>query len=135
MHRRHYRCSKGVMLSHTNLCTSAPGTLASKRVRAQTRVTYTRLRCSTSPISSVGPLRNCSAAHTFSFVESFDPVAVIVAVAEHKVTGTLLVPTMIQALVDNPAIGSYDIAALHDVMYGASLAALGRIRCFSSSEP
>ena len=39
---------------------------------------------------------------------------------EHRVTDALLVPTMIQMLVDDPAVGDYDLSSLRTLIYGAS---------------
>ena len=42
------------------------------------------------------------------------------AIATHQVTATLVVPTMIQLMVDHPEIGKYDLSSLRNVLYGAS---------------
>ena len=42
------------------------------------------------------------------------------AVQNERVTDVLLVPTMIQMLVDHPALGSYDLSSLKNIAYGAS---------------
>ena len=39
----------------------------------------------------------------------FEPVAVLTAIQEHQVTDILLVPTMIQLLVDHPRVGEFDL--------------------------
>jgi fatty-acyl-CoA synthase len=50
----------------------------------------------------------------------FDPAAWLQAVAAEHVNVTLLVPTMIYALLDHPQLESTDLSALEAVMYGAS---------------
>jgi len=42
------------------------------------------------------------------------------AVQNERVTDVLLVPTMIQMLVDHSALGSYDLSSLKNIIYGAS---------------
>jgi len=42
------------------------------------------------------------------------------SVQRNKVTEVLLVPTMIQMLVDHPALGSHDLSSLTRIVYGAS---------------
>jgi acyl-CoA synthetase (AMP-forming)/AMP-acid ligase II len=61
---------------------------------------------------------------------AFDPVAVLTAVQEQAVTDLLLVPTMIQLLVDHPRIDEFDLAGVCRLIYGASPmsdALLGRV--------
>ena len=51
---------------------------------------------------------------------SFDPAAWLAAVATERVTLALLVPTMIYAVLDHPALEHTDLSSLETVMYGAS---------------
>jgi long-chain acyl-CoA synthetase len=53
-------------------------------------------------------------------VEGFEPVQVLRAVAEERVSFTLLVPTMLQRLLDCPTFGDYDLSSLRRILYGAS---------------
>ena len=57
---------------------------------------------------------------THVIVPMFTPVGVATAIAEHQVTDTLLVPTMIQMLVDSPDTGEVDMSSLRRILYGAS---------------
>ena len=50
----------------------------------------------------------------------FEPGRWLRAVAAERVTLSLLVPTMIYALLDHPALGDADLSALETIMYGAS---------------
>src|SRR3712207_8794858 len=50
----------------------------------------------------------------------FDPVAVLTAVQEHGVTDLLLVPTMVQLVVDHPRVDEFDLTSVRRVLYGAS---------------
>jgi acyl-CoA synthetase (AMP-forming)/AMP-acid ligase II len=45
---------------------------------------------------------------------------VLAHVAEHRVTDTLLVPTMLQAMVTCPTLSDYDCSSLRRILYGAS---------------
>ena len=53
-------------------------------------------------------------------VPAFSSAEVLKAIAEHDITDALLVPTMIQMLVDDPAVGDYDLSSLLHLIYGAS---------------
>ena len=51
---------------------------------------------------------------------AFDPVVTMAAIAEHQVADVLLVPTMIEMIVDHPEVGAYDLSCLQNLTYGAS---------------
>jgi non-ribosomal peptide synthetase component E (peptide arylation enzyme) len=42
------------------------------------------------------------------------------AIQRHRVTNTVLVPTMIQLLVDHPDLEAYDLTSLRTILYGGS---------------
>ncbi len=50
----------------------------------------------------------------------FDPVPVMQAIAEHKVSNAVLVPTMINLLVNHPDFDKYDLSSLQTCVYGGS---------------
>ncbi len=50
----------------------------------------------------------------------FEPELVARTIAEERITATMLVPSMIYALMDHPATASYDLSSLETVYYGAS---------------
>lgn len=54
------------------------------------------------------------------FVENFDPAKVIAAIEEERASFTLLVPTMLQQVVDHPDLLKKDISSLKKILYGAS---------------
>lgn len=61
------------------------------------------------------------AGNTHSIVPGFQPEAVLKTIEAHRVTNTLLVPTMIQMLVDHPAMQhGPDLGSLKTIAYGAS---------------
>jgi acyl-CoA synthetase (AMP-forming)/AMP-acid ligase II len=61
------------------------------------------------------------AGNSHTMIPSFKPAAVLEAIARERVTEVVLVPTMIQMLVDDPAIElDHDLSSLRRVIYGAS---------------
>jgi len=50
----------------------------------------------------------------------FDPVKIIVGIAEHRITHLFLVPAMIQFMLQVPAIDKADFSSLQAIAYGAS---------------
>ncbi|MEQ1754458.1 MAG: long-chain fatty acid--CoA ligase [Micropepsaceae bacterium] len=59
-------------------------------------------------------------AVTHIIVPSFHPIAVMKAIQQHRVATALLVPTMIQMLINSPEVGSHDLTSLRSLVYGAS---------------
>src|SRR3954469_12273161 len=50
----------------------------------------------------------------------FDPAEVLRTVEEQRITATMLVPTMLYALLDHPDSGTRDLSSLETVYYGAA---------------
>jgi long-chain acyl-CoA synthetase len=60
------------------------------------------------------------AGGTAVIVKGFDPVATLTIIAECHVTDVLLVPTMIQMMLDEPHFDASKLSKVRTVMYGAS---------------
>ncbi|MGY1714231.1 long-chain-fatty-acid--CoA ligase [Geodermatophilus sp. SYSU D01106] len=110
--------SKGVMLSHDNLLTSSMGYLAGVPTPGD------RVYLHAAPMFHLADfsawVAGCVVGGTQVMIPAFDPVAVLSAVQEHRVTDVLLVPTMIQLTVDSPRVDEFDLTSLRRVLYGAS---------------
>ncbi|WP_220471731.1 AMP-binding protein [Tomitella gaofuii] len=75
------------------------------------------------PISHVGGSKvvpTLIRGGTVHLVTGFDPSATLRAIGEHGINCTLLVPSMIYALLDAPELGRADLSPLELVLYGAS---------------
>jgi long-chain acyl-CoA synthetase len=57
---------------------------------------------------------------THVFIPGFTPDGTLKAIQEHRVTKTILVPTMINFLVNFPGVRDYDTSSLDTILYGAS---------------
>ncbi|CAM5549368.1 Long-chain-fatty-acid--CoA ligase OS=Tsukamurella paurometabola OX=2061 GN=fadD_7 PE=4 SV=1 [Tsukamurella paurometabola] len=57
----------------------------------------------------------------------FEPEAVLAAIEKYRITATMLVPTMLYALLDHPKFGDYDLSSLETVFYGASAISPSRL--------
>ncbi len=118
---------KGVMLSHANLTTSSLGMLASSSLLQNDAVLL-----HAAPMFHLADLAawlgQVMTGGRHVIVPFFDPKAVCDAIATHKVTDVLLVPTMIQLVVDNPDVGSFDLSSLQHILYGASSIAEGLLK-------
>ena len=120
---------KGVMLSHANLITSALGALTTGAFGAGGRF------LAAAPMFHMGGLIPILSAFitggTHVAVPRFDPVAVMRAIERHRVTDTVLIPIMIQLLVDHPQCAEHDLSSLQRLVYGGSpisVAVLDRAR-------
>jgi acyl-CoA synthetase (AMP-forming)/AMP-acid ligase II len=110
---------KAVMLSHANLTISALGIVASQ--------VFPNI---TGPILHVAPLFHLAAlselvistlvGRTQVILPSFDPLAVLQAVEQHRIEGLRLVPIMLQLLLDHPSIDDFDLSGVSSVGYGGS---------------
>lgn len=61
-------------------------------------------------------------------IDHFDPRLFLETVAREGVTMTFLVPTMIYGLLDDPALGDYDLSSLRNIIYGAAPIATDRLK-------
>lgn len=64
---------------------------------------------------------------TLVVLPGFEPGAVLAAIERFRITATLLVPTMIYALLDHPDRHTHDTASLECVYYGASAISPARL--------
>ncbi|WP_067720906.1 acyl-CoA synthetase [Nocardia yamanashiensis] len=110
---------KGVMLSHANLATSALGGVATGYLMAPGAV-FLHAAPMFHLADLAGWLGVLMMGGTHVMIPAFDPVATLNAIEQHRVSSSVLVPVMIQLLVDHPRAGEFDLSSLEHVMYGAS---------------
>lgn len=65
---------------------------------------------------------------TMLVLPSFEPVAVMRAIQDHRINCMMLVPTMIYALLDHPRFGEFDLSSLETIFYGASAISPARLK-------
>ena len=110
---------KGVMLSHTNFVSSGMGTVASgELLKAGSVLLHAAPMFHLADLAAWCGLTILGGTHVM--VPFFEPVSVFTAMQEHKPTDVLLVPTMIQILVDHPDAGNYDLSSMERMLYGGS---------------
>lgn len=61
-----------------------------------------------------------AAGGAHAFIPGFAPDAFLAVVQEARVTATILVPTMINFVVNHPTVGDYDLSSLRALLFGAS---------------
>ncbi len=120
---------KGVMLSHRNLMTSAIGSSTEQWLPYRGRLMHAAPMFHLADLASVIAQTSLGGSHVI--VPMFDPSAVLATIVKHQVQAALLVPTMLQWLVDDPHVAEHDLSSVTHIIYGASPmpeALLGRIR-------
>ncbi len=110
--------SKGVMLSHQNLMANAFNALGEGMFPASSIYLHAAPMFHLANGAAMYSLMLSGGSNVI--IQSFTPEGLMATIQNERVTDTLLVPTMIQMLVDHPALPSYDLSSLRDIAYGAS---------------
>jgi long-chain acyl-CoA synthetase len=114
--------AKGVMLSHRNLLANARNSLFLLGQYSDMGTTQCYLHAA--PMFHLADLSATQGAlmvgSTHAFVRAFAPEALARGIERYRASRVLLVPTMIQMLVDQPGLGSFDLSSLIFITYGAS---------------
>ena len=109
---------KGVMLSHTNFWSAAIAFLADDLLRPGAVYLHA------APMFHVADFCQGVAQQmrggTHVFVPSFTPLGLLETVSRERVTDLMLVPTMIQMLIDHPQFSEFDMSSLRRILFGAS---------------
>jgi acyl-CoA synthetase (AMP-forming)/AMP-acid ligase II len=110
---------KGVMLSHDNVMAAAFGSVALGHFLSPAgRILHLP------PTFHLADFACWTAGNllgsTHVFVPEFDPAAVLRTIVAASVTDLMVIPTMLQMLVDHPGIANHDLAGVTHVLYGGS---------------
>ncbi|RLV77630.1 long-chain-fatty-acid--CoA ligase [Streptomyces rapamycinicus] len=109
---------KGVMLSHANILISAFGSQAScPFVVPSGRTLHVAPMFHLADLAMWVAQLMLGGAHVV--LPNFDPPAVMAAIDEHRVTNVVLVPSMVQMLVDHPELARFDLSSVRYIVYGA----------------
>ncbi|MFT5210432.1 MAG: long-chain acyl-CoA synthetase [Flavobacterium sp.] len=110
--------SKGVKLSHTNLVINAMQTVPLIDCQEKDRILHI------APMFHIADAFICMSSvitcGSNYFLPAFDPSALMKIVQASKIERMLLVPTMVNILVNHPDIGDYDLKSIRGIVYGAS---------------
>jgi acyl-CoA synthetase (AMP-forming)/AMP-acid ligase II len=110
--------SKGVMLSHANFWT------ASMTRGAELNNAPTSVSLLVAPLFHVAGLGRLVGqlivGGTCVTMAQFRPAAVIEAIAEHRISDIIVVPTMLQSLLDDPAFAPDRVRSLDRIAFGAA---------------
>jgi acyl-CoA synthetase (AMP-forming)/AMP-acid ligase II len=109
---------KGVMLSHSNLIHSAMYAAVHIPSDGDARCLHAAPMFHIADFSNTVSITMMGKSHVF--IPYFDPELTLKAIDAHKVTYTMLVPIMIQMLMDHPDFEKTDLSSLDGLVYGAS---------------
>ncbi len=110
--------AKGVMLSHKNIVSNAMHFIMA------TGISESNVYLHAAPMFHLGDLGGAfgaamkGARHVF--LPQFHPAQVLQTIQAKGVTVTVLVPTMINALLNHPEVDRYDVSCLRTLIYAAS---------------
>ena len=109
---------KGVMLTHSNIWSSAIALVSLIGLDENARVLHAApmFHLADGAMTQGGML----AGSTHVFIPMFTPAGTIQAINDMKATHALLVPVMIQMVINDPSIKEADLSSLRFVLYGAS---------------
>jgi len=110
--------AKGVMLSHKNVMSNAYHTIMATGYNQQDTWLHAAPMFHLADVGSTFALTMMGARHVF--ISMFSPVQVLEAIQHEKVTCTILVPMMVNALLNHPDADKYDLSSLRRLVYGAS---------------
>ena len=110
--------SRGVMLSHRNIMANTFNVLA-EGLFTETSV-YLHAAPMFHAANATGMYAMFLSGGTSVIIKAFKPEAVFDVIERHKVTETVLVPTMIQMIADHPAVRVRDLGSLKRILYGGS---------------
>lgn len=110
--------AKGVVLSHANILLSAMGILGEGAYAEGAVGLHAAPMFHLADLMATACLLLRGGTHVM--LPAFHPEAVAALVAEHRITDLLMVPTMLQMLVDHPAFAVADTSSLRSILYGAS---------------
>src|SRR6202165_577126 len=110
--------AKGVMLSHKNIVSNAINVLLATGYNQRDTWLHAAPMFHVADVGSTFALTMVGARHVF--IPMFNPVQVLKAIQNEKVTCTILVPTMVNAVLNHPDADIYDLSSLKRLVYGAS---------------
>ena len=116
---------KGILVTHRALVTSTMLQMSEWQWPEEIRF----LICA--PLSHAGAAALTTVllkSGTLYVLDRFDPVQFMEMVQRHRITATLMVPTMVLALIDHPRLREFDLSSLESIFYGASPFPAARLR-------
>lgn len=110
--------SKGVMLTHANLIHNAM--LLASHFPDTVDATYLHAAPMFHIADGAGTFLYTLSGGTHAFIPAFDPVRTLEAIENLRISNMLLVPVMMNMMVNHPDADKYDLSSIRVAAYGAS---------------
>lgn len=110
--------AKGVLLSHRAVTTAALSLMSEGVLGGDSVGIHLAPMFHLADMMQTTALTLSGGTHVIE--SAFRPDTAAAAIAEHQVSDVLLVPAMLQALVDNPAATEHDLSCVQRILYGGS---------------
>jgi long-chain acyl-CoA synthetase len=110
--------SKGVMLTHRNVVSNVYHTGYKIKYSGETNYLHSAPMFHLADGASTIGVTWSGGTH--SFVRMFTPKAFLEAIKAYRPTMTMLVPTMLNMVINDPDFDQYDLGCLEKIVYGAS---------------
>jgi long-chain acyl-CoA synthetase len=110
--------SKGVMLSHNNIMSNALNIFPSTQADEDTRYAHAAPMFHLADNAMTYLVTGFRGTHYF--LPRYEPVALMKLIEQYKITLLLIVPTMINMLVNHPDVGNHDLSSMERLLFGAS---------------
>jgi fatty-acyl-CoA synthase len=122
---------KGVMLTHANVCTHALATIAELRLNDTDRWIHVAPLFHLADAWATFAITWVGATHVT--VPDFEPPLVLETMQNEKITLTNMIPTMLNMLVNNPEVNSYDFSSLRVILSGGASIAPDLVKTIMST--
>jgi acyl-CoA synthetase (AMP-forming)/AMP-acid ligase II len=110
--------AKGVMLTHTNICVNAYNAAVDMQYSEKDVYMHVAPMFHLADSASTFAVTMIGGCHTF--IPLFDPGRWAQAVQDTRTTRCLLVPTMVNAVVNWPGLSATDLTSLQRIVYGGA---------------
>ncbi len=109
---------KGVMLTHDNLMANSLNGLLANQATSEDVYLHVAPMFHLADCSSTWGLTMVGATH--AFIPGFEPAAMMKAIEGYRVTLGLMIPTMLNMIINHPQFDDFDLSSIRCVLYGAS---------------
>lgn len=109
---------KGVMLTHDNIMANAQNGLIANRGTRHDIYLHSAPMFHLADCSATFGLTLSGARH--AFIPYFEPTRMLEAIQKHRISLALMIPTMLNMILNHPEFDSFDVSSLRVISYGAA---------------